>query len=47
MSDQFGVVDEAVSLHVGDDFSDVLGIVVDHRRSEQIKGSGTIVLSLE
>lgn len=47
MPDQIGVSDEAISLHVSDDFSDVPGIVLDHRGGEQIEGSGAMVLALE
>ena len=47
MPDQFGVSDKAVGLHVSDDFSDVPGIVVDHRGCEQVEGSGAMILALE
>lgn len=47
MPDQFGVSDEVVSLHVSDNFTDVPSIVVDHRRGEQVEGSGAMVLALE
>lgn len=47
MSGQFGISDEAVGLHVSDDFSDVPGIVVEHRGCEQVEGSGAMILTLE
>ena len=47
MPDQFGVGDEAVNLHVSDNFSYASGVVVDHSCGEQIESGGAMVLALE